>query len=72
MANLLCPYGALDMIFGSLATLLAAVPSTPNTSGWPPCRRWSAMPSSWARSSPLQADGLHRCLPAHLPATPLP
>ena len=49
LSNILSPYGPLDMIVGSAATLLAALAAA--TSGPRRCRPCSATPSSSARSS---------------------
>lgn len=41
ITNILSPYGLLDLIVGSLATLIAALLTARcRKSGWPLCRRW--------------------------------
>lgn len=53
LTNVLSPYGLLDLIFGSAATLLAALLSARcKTRVGAAVPRSSAMPCSWARCSP--------------------
>ena len=49
ITNLLSPYGLLDIVMGSLTTLLAAFLTSRCKNRWlPRCLRWCAMGSWWA------------------------
>lgn len=73
VTNLLSPYGAADLIFGTLATLLAAVLTRGSAGGLSrPCPPSSATPSSWGRCWATWAPRRAASSGRSSPSTPSP